>query len=134
MSFFFFSFLSSFFKFISSDEKRASSALGFWPITWHISSSSFASTTPVMLFLRATIPTYANPPLCQPTWVYGVQVAWPWFISSFNRPAEVDLHSLFLLLTVSLWGLLIQTQKGRGNLLFLSTQWETTWQYQEQFN
>ena len=41
----------------------------------------------------------------------------------------VDLHSVFLLLTVSLWGLLIQTQKGRENFLFLSSQWETRWQY-----
>ena len=32
------------------------------------------------------------------------------------------------LTSVSLWGLSIQTQKGRGNFLLHSSQWETTWQ------
>ena len=31
-----------------------------------------------------------------PEWDYGVQIAWPTFFTFFDRPAEVDLHSLFL--------------------------------------
>ena len=66
--------------------------LGFWPIIRPLSYSFTLSGDPFGLL---SLP---------PRWGYGVQIAWPTFFSSFNRPAEVDLHSLFLLLTVSLWG------------------------------
>ena len=45
-----------------------------------------------------------------------------YFLQQVGR--GVDLHSLLLL-----WGLLIQTQKGWGNFLFLSSQWESKGQY-----
>ena len=44
--------------------------------------------------------------------------------------AEVDPHSLFLFQRSIFGGLLIQTRWGSRNSLFLSSQWQTTWQPQ----
>ena len=40
-----------------------------------------------------------------------------------QRPAEVDLFSLFLFERSVFGGLLIQTRRGRGSFLFFSSQW-----------
>ena len=102
--------------------KKATSVLGFWPIIWPLSPSSpcqvihsgyCTDLCPSSLSTRVRLRSTDSL-----TYIL-------YFLQQVGR--GVDLHSSFLLLTVSLWGLLIQTQKGRGNFLFVSSQWESTW-------
>ena len=92
--------------------------LGFWPIIRPLSPSSSCQA----------IHLGHDTDLCHPSLSIRVRL-WStdsltyilYFLQQAGR--GVDLHSLFLLLMVSLWGLLIQTQKRWGNFLFLSSQW-----------
>ena len=75
-----------------------------------------------MRFIQATILTSVSPSLS--TWSQSVGSSWlsfwPGFVTSFNRQPEELTYIPMPLLTVNLWGLLIQTRKGRGNWSYLS--------------
>ena len=75
-------------------------ALGFWPIIW-----LFSLPHPVIRFIRATIMIPISPSLSNRLGLWS---------------ADSLTYILIYLLTVTLWGLLIQTGRGRENCSYLS--------------
>ena len=67
---------------ISADEKGAS---GFRVLANHLASFFFLTLSGYSFGLLSWS---LCPFSTQPTWGYGVQIAWPWFVTSFNRQAE----------------------------------------------
>ena len=105
---------------ISFDEEDL--FFGFRPLANHL-ASFFLLHPPVMLFIRATIMTSIFPSLSNRSQSVGSPWLsfWPGFVTSFNRQAEELIFIPIPPLTVNLWGLLIQTQRGRGNWSYLAS-------------
>ena len=116
---------TEFFIPISSDEKDTTS--GFTVLANHLASFFFLTLSGDSFGLLS----WPLHPLLYPCDHRGLAAL------GFHADLDSQLPStgmprswptfLIPLLTVNLWGLSIQTRGGRGNFLFLSSQWQTTW-------
>ena len=113
---------TEFFIPISADGKGATS--GFRVLANHLASFFFL-TLSCDSFGLLSWPLH---PLLYPIRSQSVNISWLSFWPGLVTSAARNWPTFLIpLLTVSLWGLLIQTWRGRGNFLFLCSQWQTTW-------
>ena len=102
------------------DEKGTTS--GIRVLANHLASFSFLHL-PLSCYSLGLLYWPLYPLLC-PTRSQSVGSSWlsfwPGFVAPFNRQTEELTYIPIPLLTVNLWGLLIQTRRGRGNWSYLS--------------
>ena len=94
-------------------------ALEFWPTIWPLSSSSTSPSHAIHSGYYTDLSIPFSVQLGQSVGSSWLSF-WPGFLTSFNRQAKELTYIPIPLLTVNLWGLLIQTRRGRRNWSYLS--------------